>query len=66
MTTKKQQNTNNSHTLSELGQQAKGDLEVLVATGKTKDFLGKQLTFLEMLINKKKMFIIIWEYIVIE
>ena len=34
--------------LSELGQQAKGELEVLVATGKTKDLLGKQLTQLEL------------------
>ena len=34
--------------LSELGQQAKGDLDILVATGKTKDFLGKQLTFNEL------------------
>ena len=34
-----------SQVLSEQGKQAKGDLEVLVATGKTKDFLGKPLTF---------------------
>jgi len=31
--------------LFEQALQAKGDLEVLVATGKSKDFLGKQLTF---------------------
>jgi len=43
--TKKQLQSTNIHYLSELGQQAKGDLEVLVATGKTKDFLGKFLTF---------------------
>ena len=34
--------------LSEQGIQAKGDLEILVATGKTKDFLGKQLTFQDL------------------
>ena len=43
-TTKNQQN----NYLSELGRQAKGDLEVLVATGKTKDFLGKILTFQDL------------------
>ena len=35
-------------TLGEQAKQAKGDLEVLVATGKTKDFLGKQLTFQDL------------------
>ncbi|WP_375674113.1 hypothetical protein, partial [Bartonella sp. CL32QHWL-2] len=31
--------------LSEIGQKAKQDLEILVATGKSKDFLNKQITF---------------------
>ena len=34
-----------SWSLSDLGKQAKGDLEVLVATGKTKEFLGRLFTF---------------------
>ena len=39
---------NSSQILSEQAKQAKVDLEVLVATGKTKDFLGKQLTFQDL------------------
>jgi hypothetical protein len=31
--------------LSEQGKQAKGDLEVLIATGKTQDFIKKPLSF---------------------
>ena len=37
-----------SNYLSELAQQAKADLEILIATGKTKDLIGKQLTFNEL------------------
>ena len=39
---------NSSQILSEQAKQAKVDLEILVATGKTKDFLGKQLTFQDL------------------
>lgn len=46
--TKSQLTFNNINCLSELGQQAKGELEILVATGKTKDLLGKQITQLEL------------------
>lgn len=37
-----------SSSLSEQALKAKGDLEVLVATGKTQDFLGKQLSFYDL------------------
>ena len=46
--TKNQLNSNNTNYLSEQGQQAKGDLEILVATGKSKEFTGKQLTFQDL------------------
>ena len=44
-----------SQTLSEQARQAKGDLEILAATGRTKDFLGKQFTLndLEYLSEKE-------------
>ena len=43
--TKNQQGPTNSQFLSELGQQAKAELEILVATGKSKDLTGKILTY---------------------
>ena len=49
--TKNQLNSNKNqqpNCLSELGQQAKDELEVLVATGKSKDLLGKQITQLDV------------------
>ncbi|MCG8431050.1 MAG: hypothetical protein MJA29_07745, partial [Candidatus Omnitrophica bacterium] len=46
--TKNQLNSNNNNYLTEQGQQAKGDLEILVATGKSKEFTGKQLTFQDL------------------
>ena len=46
--TKNQLNSNNTNYLTEQGQQAKGDLEILVATGKSKEFTGKQLTFQDL------------------
>jgi hypothetical protein len=36
------------HALSEQARQAKGDLDVLVATGKTKHFIGKQMSFIDL------------------
>ena len=46
--TKNQLNSNNTNYLTEQGQQAKGDLEILVSTGKSKEFTGKQLTFQDL------------------
>ena len=40
-----QLNSTTKQQLSEQGKQAKSDLEILVATGKTKDLIGKTLTF---------------------
>ena len=40
--------------LSELGKQAKQDLEILVATGKTKDFLGKIITYNDLEVMSEK------------
>ena len=47
-TTRNTQNIQQPNCLSELAQQAKADLEILIATGKTKDLIGKQLTFNEL------------------
>ena len=43
--TKNQLNSTKIQQLSEQGQQAKRELEILVATGKSKDLTGKTLTF---------------------